>query len=50
MYEPLANKVRPQTFNQVVGQKKVIRVLEKMLAEEKLVSMILYGPTGTGKF
>jgi putative ATPase len=49
MYEPLANKVRPKTFQEVVGQKKVLRVIERMLTEDKLVSLILYGPTGTGK-
>lgn len=49
MYEPLANRIRPKSFSEVVGQKNVIRVFEKMLAEEKLVSTILYGPTGTGK-
>jgi putative ATPase len=49
MYEPLANKVRPKTFEGVVGQKRVIRSIQRMLAEDKLVSLILYGPTGTGK-
>lgn len=49
MYEPFANKVRPSSFNEVIGQEKVVRIIQKMLAEEKLVSMILYGPTGTGK-
>jgi len=49
MYEPFANKVRPQSFAAVIGQENVVRIIQKMLAEEKLVSMILYGPTGTGK-
>lgn len=49
MYEPLANKVRPKTFGEVVGQTRVIRSIQKMLAEDKLISLILYGPTGTGK-
>jgi putative ATPase len=49
MYEPLANRIRPKTFEEVVGQTKVIHIIEKMLQEEKLVSLILYGPTGTGK-
>jgi putative ATPase len=49
MYDPLANRVRPKTFAEVVGQERVVHIIEKMLKEQKLVSLILYGPTGTGK-
>ncbi|MBN2503807.1 MAG: replication-associated recombination protein A [Bacilli bacterium] len=49
MYEPLANRLRPKSFSEVIGQAKLIGILEKMLGEDKLVSIILYGPTGVGK-
>ncbi|OHE41648.1 MAG: hypothetical protein A2Y16_06105 [Tenericutes bacterium GWF2_57_13] len=49
MYEPLANRLRPRTFDDVVGQTRVIALIRKMIAADKVVSMILYGPTGTGK-
>lgn len=49
MYEPLANQLRPKTFDEVVGQKRVVSIIQKMLSEKRLLSMILYGPTGTGK-
>ncbi len=49
MYEPLANLLRPKTFAEVVGQTRVKQLIQKMLEADKLVSMILYGPTGVGK-
>jgi len=49
MYEPLASRLRPRTFGDVVGQSRVVALIKKMIAEDKVVSMILYGPTGTGK-
>lgn len=49
MYEPLASRLRPKTFDDVIGQDRVISIIERMLEQDKLVSLILYGPTGTGK-
>ncbi len=49
VYEPLASRLRPKSFHEVIGQGKLIAILERMLAEDKLVSIILYGPTGVGK-
>ncbi|MFA5290156.1 MAG: AAA family ATPase, partial [Candidatus Izemoplasmatales bacterium] len=49
MYEPLANRLRPKSFAEVIGQEKTIAILKKMLEKEKLLSCILYGPTGVGK-
>ena len=49
MYHPLADKIRPKSFDQVIGNKKVIETLKRLLSQDKLVSMILYGPTGVGK-
>lgn len=46
----LANKYRPKTFNEVLAQKSIIRILEKQLEIEKFSNVYLFsGPTGTGK-
>lgn len=47
--EPLANRLRPKTFDEVVGQDRVVGLIQTMIRRDKLVSMILYGPTGVGK-
>lgn len=49
MYQPLADKVRPKSFNEVIGNEKLLLTLSKLLDNDNLVSMILYGPTGVGK-
>ncbi|MFA7075857.1 MAG: replication-associated recombination protein A [Candidatus Izemoplasmatales bacterium] len=49
MYQPLADKVRPKTFSDMIGNEKLIKTLERLLSNDNLVSMILYGPTGVGK-
>ncbi|XMB72448.1 replication-associated recombination protein A [Mycoplasmatota bacterium WC30] len=49
MYQPLADYVRPKTFGEVLGNKRVIDILKKLTEEDNLISMILYGPTGVGK-
>ncbi len=47
--EPLATKIRPSSFDEVVGHDSIIKLIKRMLEENHLVSMILYGPTGVGK-
>jgi putative ATPase len=49
MQEPLASRLRPKTFSDVVGQTKVVRLIQTMIEKNHVVSMILYGPTGVGK-
>jgi len=49
---PLADRIRPETLDEFVGQEHIIgkgKILRKMLEEDKLVSMILWGPPGSGK-
>jgi putative ATPase len=49
---PLAEKLRPQTINDVVGQEHLTGpsgAIGRMLTAQKLASMILWGPPGTGK-
>jgi len=49
MNQPLADRIRPKTFNEVIGNDKLIATLEALIKDDNLVSMILYGPTGVGK-
>ncbi len=49
---PLADRMRPRTLDEVVGQQHLIgpgKVLRRALEEGRLHSMILWGPPGTGK-
>jgi len=49
---PLAERLRPQTISDVVGQEHLTGpsgAIGRMLAAGKLSSMILWGPPGTGK-
>ena len=49
---PLADRLRPQTLEEVVGQDHLIGPkgpLGRMLAQGHLSSIILWGPPGTGK-
>ncbi|MBX2973511.1 MAG: replication-associated recombination protein A [Flavobacteriales bacterium] len=50
--EPLAERLRPRTLEEVVGQQHLVGpggVLRKALAGGMLPSMILWGPPGVGK-
>src|SRR5882724_1309975 len=49
---PLAERLRPQTLDQLVGQKHLTgkgSVLRTAIEQGKVPSMILWGPPGTGK-
>lgn len=49
-YQALYNKYRPQSFEQVVGQKAIVKTLENSLREDKIGHGYLFcGPRGTGK-
>lgn len=51
-YEPLAQRMRPRSFQEFMGQQEAVgqgRYLRKMIEQDQLPSMILYGPPGTGK-
>lgn len=45
-HEPLAAKLRPLQLEEIVGQKELISILQKLIEP---VSIILYGPPGSGK-
>ena len=49
---PLASRMRPETLDEVVGQKHIIgkdKLLYRAIKADKLRSVIFYGPPGTGK-
>lgn len=49
---PLANRMRPRTLEEFVGQDHIVgpgRLLRRAIEADQLSSLILYGPPGTGK-
>jgi len=51
-FSPLAARMRPQTFDQYIGQAHILgpdKPLRKTLESGRAHSMILWGPPGTGK-
>src|SRR5215813_766153 len=49
---PLADRLRPKTLEEFVGQEKIVgpgRALRRMIEEDRLQSIIFWGPPGTGK-
>lgn len=50
MYKALYRKYRPDTFNDVVGQKNIIQTLSNSILNDKITHAYLFtGPRGTGK-
>lgn len=52
MNQPLAERLRPKTLDEYIGQKHLIGqngVLRKTLQSKRIPSMILWGPPGVGK-
>lgn len=52
MSTPLAEKLRPHTLDDVVGQNHLIgenKILRNLIDSGKIPNMIFYGPSGTGK-
>ncbi len=50
--EPLAVRMRPRTLDEFVGQQHFLgpgKLLRRMLDADRLTSLILHGPPGTGK-
>jgi DNA polymerase-3 subunit gamma/tau len=49
-YQAFYNKYRPQTFDEVVGQKAIVETLRNAILEDKIAHAYLFcGPRGTGK-
>ncbi len=52
MHTPLADRIRPQSIDDIVGQKHLIgenMPLRNIIESGELPNMIFYGPSGTGK-
>lgn len=47
--QPLAEQLRPQNFEEVVGQEKVLDLLTKIIEKNRPISILLWGPPGCGK-
>ncbi len=51
-FEPLAVRMRPHSLDHFFGQEQVVgpgTFLRSMIEEDKVPSLLLYGPSGTGK-
>lgn len=51
-FEPLAVRMRPRSLDHFFGQEQVVgpgTFLRSMIEEDKVPSLLLYGPSGTGK-
>jgi putative ATPase len=46
---PLATRMRPKRFDDLVGQRRVVDVLRELTRSGHLPSIILWGPPGSGK-
>ncbi|MCC7146426.1 MAG: replication-associated recombination protein A [Phycisphaeraceae bacterium] len=50
--EPLAERMRPRTLEEFVGQRHILgpgKLLRRILEADRLTSVVFYGPPGTGK-
>jgi len=50
--EPLAARLRPETLDEIVGQKHLLgpgKVLRRIIEQDAVSSMIFWGPPGVGK-
>ena len=52
MAQPLAERMRPKTLDEYIGQKHLVgegAVLRRMIEAGRISSFILWGPPGVGK-
>lgn len=52
MHRPLADEIRPQTLDEVVGQSHILGkngLLRRIIESGEVPNMVFYGPSGTGK-
>jgi len=51
-YQPLADDIRPETLDEVVGQSHILGeggLLRRVLESNRIPNCLFYGPSGTGK-
>lgn len=52
MYNPLADRIRPQSLDEVVGQQHLLgedQALRRLIESGDIPNLIFYGPSGVGK-
>ena len=52
MQQPLAERMRPQTLDDYIGQRHLVgegAVIRRMIEQKRIASFILWGPPGVGK-
>ncbi len=52
MYQPLADRLRPMSLDNVVGQEHILGdngLLKRLISSGSVPNMIFFGPSGTGK-
>ncbi|MGM9521370.1 MAG: replication-associated recombination protein A [Oscillospiraceae bacterium] len=52
LYRPLADEIRPQTLDEVYGQRHILGedgLLRRIIKSGQIPNMIFYGPSGSGK-
>ncbi len=52
MYQPLADRIRPQNLDEVLGQNHILGkegLLRRVIDSGRIPNMVFYGPSGTGK-
>jgi putative ATPase len=52
VYRPLADRIRPETLDEVVGQQHILgkgKILNRIVEGGTISNMIFYGPPGVGK-
>jgi putative ATPase len=52
MRKPLADRIRPDKIQEIVGQEHILgegRILDRIIKSDIIPNMIFYGPPGTGK-
>jgi putative ATPase len=52
MHQPLAERMRPETLDEVVGQKHLVehgQIIRQIIERKQPTSLILWGPPGSGK-
>ena len=52
MYKPLADEIRPDSLDDVVGQRHILGadgMLRRIVNSGQIPNMVFYGPSGTGK-
>ncbi len=52
LYKPLADRMRPSRLSEFLGQEEIVgqgKLLKQAIEQDKLPSMILWGPPGSGK-